>query len=52
MQNAQEPDLCAQMLGIGSNLQQRRRAGFEEQLEENFLVLPDERDQRVWDAED
>jgi len=52
MQNAEEPDLCAQMLGVGGNLQQRRRTGFEEQLEENLLVLPNERDQRVWDAED
>src|SRR5688500_9648232 len=40
------------MLGVGSNLQQRGRTGFEKQLEENLLVLPDEWDQRVWDAED
>jgi len=52
MQNAEEPDLCAQMLGVGSNLQQCGRTGFEKQLEENLLVLPNERDQRVWDAED
>src|SRR5216684_6413523 len=52
MQNAEEPDLCAQMLGVGSNLQQRGRTGFEKQLEENLLVLPSEWDQRVRDAED
>ena len=52
MQNAEEPDLCAQMLGVGSNLQQRGRTGLEKQLEENLLVLPNEWDQCAWDAED
>jgi len=51
MQNTEEPDLSAPMLGVGSNLQQSGRTGFEKQLEENLLVLPNERDQRVWDAE-
>jgi len=52
MQNAQQADLCAQMPGIGSNLQEGGRTGFEKQLEENPLVLPDEWNQRVWNAED
>ena len=52
MQNAEEPDLCTQMLGIVSHLQQRGRTGLEKQLEESLLVLPDEWHQCVRNAED
>src|SRR5436853_428660 len=52
MQHAQESDLRAKVFRIGGNFQQRCGAGLEQELEENLLVLPDERDQRVWHAED
>lgn len=51
MQNAEEANLGANVPGIGSNVQQRLRTGLEEQLEEDFLVLPHEWDQRMWNAE-
>ncbi len=52
MQNAEEADLGAEVLGIGGDFQQGCGAGFEQELEENFLVLPDQRDQRMRHAED
>src|SRR5215470_17341775 len=51
MQNAEEADLGTYVLGIGCNLQERLCTGLEEQLEDDFLVLPNERGQRVWHAE-
>ena len=52
MQDAQESDLRTEVLGIGRDLDQRCGAGFEQELEENSLVLPDEWNQRVGHAED
>src|ERR1700675_3647300 len=51
MQNAEEAYFSAEVLRIGGNLQECLGTGLKEQLEEYFLVLPDERDQRVWHAE-
>ena len=52
MQNAEEADLGAEVPGIGRDFQQGCGAGFEQELEENLLVLPDQRDQRMRHAED
>ena len=52
MQDAQEADLRTEVCGIGRDLDQRCGAGFEQELEENSLVLPDEWNQRVGHAED
>ena len=52
MQDAQESDLCAEVFRIGGDFQQCRCAGVEQELEEHFLVLPDERNQRMGHAED
>ena len=52
MQDAQKSDLRAQVFRIDGDLQQGCGAGVEQKLEEHFLVLPDERNQRVWHAED
>src|ERR1700675_1394339 len=51
MQNAEEAYFSAEVLRIGSNLQECLGTGLKEHLEEHFLVLPNERDQRVWHAE-
>src|SRR6202158_955326 len=52
MQDAQEAYLRAEVFRIGGDFQQCRSAGVEQELEEHFLVLPDERNQRMWHAED
>ena len=52
MQNTQEPDLGAEMLGIGGNLQHRLGAGLEQKLKQTLLVLPDQRDQGMGHTED
>ena len=52
MQDAQESDLRAEVFRIGGDFQQGRCAGVEQELEEHFLVLPDEGNQRMWHAED
>ena len=52
MQDAQEADLRTEVFGIGRDLDQRCGTGFEQELEENSLVLPDEWNQRVGHAED
>ena len=51
MQNTQETDLGTDVFRVGSNLEERLCTGLEEQLEEHLLVLPDERVERVRDAE-
>jgi hypothetical protein len=51
-QNGQEADLGPQVLRIGRDFQQGLGAGFEQEFEENFLVLPHPQDQLVGDAED
>ena len=52
MQNAEEADLGTEVGRIGRNFQQCRGAGLEQQPEQDLLVLPDQRDQRVRHAED
>ena len=52
MQDAQESDLRAEVFRSGGDFQQGRCAGVEQELEEHFLVLPDEGNQRMWHAED
>ena len=44
--------MCAKVLGIGKDLEQRGGAGFKEQAEQLPLVLPDQRHKLMWDAED
>src|SRR5882724_3228054 len=51
MQNAEEADLGTEMLGIASHFEQGGGAGFKQQSEENPLVLPDQGDQSMRDAE-
>ena len=52
MQNAEEADLGAEVLGIGGDFQQRGGAGLEQESEQELLVLPDQRHQRMRHAED
>src|SRR5215471_18794935 len=52
MQDAQESYFRAEVFAIGSDFDQGFGAGVEQELEENSLVLPDERNQRVGHAED
>ena len=42
VEHAEEPDLGAKVLGIGGNLQQRRRTGVEQEVLDDFLVLQSE----------
>jgi hypothetical protein len=44
VKNTQEADLGTEVLGIGCYCQQRFRARLEEEPEQDFLVLPDQRD--------
>jgi len=43
MQNTEESDLGPEVPGIGRNFQQRGGAGFEQETEEDLLVLPHQR---------
>src|SRR5215813_348638 len=52
VKNTQEADLGPEVLGIGCYFEQRLRAGLEKEPEQNLLVLPDQWDQRMRDAED
>ncbi len=47
VEHAEEANLSAEVLGIGSDFQQRRGAGMEEQAVEDALVLIGERCQLV-----
>src|ERR1700683_4518064 len=51
MQNTEEADLSPEVSGIGGDFQQGGSAGFEQETEKDFLVLPDQRDQSMWHAE-
>jgi hypothetical protein len=42
VEHTEETDLGAQVLGIGGNLQQRRGAGVEQEVIDDFLVLQSE----------
>src|SRR5271170_4353582 len=52
VQNGQEAKLCAEMPGIGSDVEQRGGTGLEQQGKQLPLVLPHQRHKRMWDAED
>src|SRR5665213_4107187 len=52
MQDAEKADVRAPMLRVGGNLKQCGRTGLEQESKEDLLVLPDQRDQSMWNAED
>jgi hypothetical protein len=52
MQDGQEAELCAETLGIGSDIEQRGGTGLEEQGKQLPFVLPHQRHKRMWNAED
>ncbi len=51
MEDAQKSDLRAHVFRVGGNLEKRFGTGLEQQREEHFLVLPDERNKAVRHAE-
>ena len=51
MQDAEESDLSAEMLGIPGDLDQRLGAEAEQQTIHHFLVLQGQRRQFVWECE-
>ena len=52
MEHAEEADLCAEVAGIASDLEQGRGAGLEEQVVDHALVLEGEGSQFTWQRED
>jgi hypothetical protein len=52
MEDAEAAGFSAKVFWIGCYFQQRRRTGFEQESEQNLLVLPDQRHQCMRDAED
>src|SRR6516164_391850 len=52
MENTQEADVASEVLGVGGNFEQCLLACLEEEPEEDPLVLPHQRYQRVRHAED
>ena len=52
VQDGQEASLCAQVLGIGKDLEQCGGTGFKEQRKQLSLVLPHQRHKLMWNAED
>ncbi len=44
MENAEEANLGSEMGWIDGNFRQRGGAGLKQQAEQDFLVLPDQRD--------
>ena len=52
VQDAEKSELRTEMFGIGSHLEQGGRRGLEEKGKQDLLVLPDQRHERVWRAED
>src|SRR5260370_8108911 len=51
MQDAEESDLSAEMLGVSGDLEQRLGAEAEQQTIHHFLVLQGQRPQLVWERE-
>ena len=51
MQNAEKADLHTETLALSSHFQKCGSGSLEEKREQELLVLPDQRDQAVWDAE-
>jgi len=52
VQNAQKADLGSKMVGIGGYLKQRLCTGLKQETEKDSLILPNQWDQRMRDAED
>jgi hypothetical protein len=52
MQHTQEADLSTEVLWIGGDFQECCGAGLEQEFEQELLVLPDQWDQRMRNAED
>ena len=52
VQDGQEASLCAKMLRIGRDIEQRGSTGLKEQGKQLSLVLPYQRHKLMWDAED
>ena len=52
MEHAEEADLCTEVAGIASDLEQGRGAGLEEQVVDHALVLEGEGCQFTWQGED
>src|ERR1700693_2903149 len=52
MENTQEADLRPEVPGVGGDFQQGCAAALEQELEQDPLVLPQQRNQRVRHAED
>ena len=52
VQHAEEADLCAEMLRIGGDLQQRGGAGAEQEVVDDLLVLQGQPRQFVRERED
>ena len=52
VQDGEEPNLDAEMLGVGSHFEQRGGAALEQQREQPPLILPHQRHERVRYAED
>ena len=51
VQNTEKAHFGAEMGGIGGHLQQSCGAGIEQEIEQELLILPSQRDQSVRDAE-
>jgi hypothetical protein len=52
VQDAEEADLSTEMFSIPGYFQQSGSRGVEQEGEKSFLVLPDQWNEQVWDAED
>jgi hypothetical protein len=51
MQDAEEADLGSETLGVGGYFQERGTGGLEQEGKQEFLVLPHQRNQAVWNTE-
>ena len=52
VEDGEEADVGAETLGIGSHFEQRSSAGFEQEFEQESLVLPDQGNEGMRHAED
>ena len=52
MQDAEKPDFHSEALRIGADFEYGCGTGLKQEMEERSLVLPDERHELVWNAED
>jgi hypothetical protein len=51
MQDTEKADFGAETLGVGGYFQERGTGGLEQEGKQEFLVLPHQRNQAVWNAE-